>query len=138
MSPEIPLAVVGSVMLARGLMTRHSHGGRAALTGAAMMSAAAFAYLMRQQQVGPAFASAAVLAACVLAALTISRDGWKRPEVVLGMAAILTLLLTTLLLPGRAQLYAAIVAAVFGFMSVVISLRSAFADMVPHERGQSS
>lgn len=138
MSPEIPLAVLGLVMLARGLRRWQNRDARAALTGAAMISAAAFAYFMRRQESAFAFASAALLAACVLAAVTTSRQGWKKPEVILGLAAILMLLVSILVLPGRGQLYFAIAAAVFGFASMALSLRSVIADIVPSERGQPS
>lgn len=99
MTPEVPLAVVGVVMLA--------------------------------------LASGALLAACMPAALTASQGGWRKPEVLLGMAAILTLVASNLVLPGKGELYFAGAAATLGFASVVLSLRSVISD-IPADRGQTS
>lgn len=134
MAPAILLAVVGVAMLCRGLIRWRTDGKRLALVGAAMTLAAAFVYFTGQGNTALAYACGALLAACVLAALVTGRRSWKKPEVILGLAAAATLMTSSQVSDVSTQWYLALTAGVLGFAAIGLTLGALVADTLAGQR----
>lgn len=134
MVPAILLSVVGVVMLCQGLIRWNAGGKRFVLVGTAMILAAGSVYFIAQGSTALAYVCGGLLTACVVAALATGRHGWRKPEVILGLAAAATLAASSTVAEASAQWPLALAAGILGFASIGFTLRALLTDTPVRQR----